>query len=114
MREAALPRLLPRHLVPHLPAPLSDEEAVAPQLYRLLRLDDIRDEQDESSYRLLEQFREEWEATGASMTVIEWRDGTQGFLCIPSCERPTDSRILRAYRLARRHRELFEADGGRA
>lgn len=114
MCEAALPRLLPRHLVPHLPAPLSDEEAVAPQLYRLLRLDDIRDEQNESSYRLLEQFREEWEATGALMTVIEWRDGTQGILCIPPSVCPTAPRLLRAYRLARSKRELFEADGGRA
>lgn len=114
MRDVALPSLLPLHLVPHLPAPLSDEEAVAPRLYRLLCLEDIRDQQDESSYRLLEQFRKEWEATGAAMRVIEWRDGTQYVLCAPSSESLTSSRLLRAYRLARSNRELFEAVGGRA
>lgn len=114
MPGTSLPSFLPKHLVSHLPAPLDDAEAVDTRSYKLLLLEDIRDQQDDCSYRKLELIREEWTATGASMTVIEWRDGTQGFLCIPSCERPTDSRILRAYRLARRHRELFEADGGRA
>ncbi|BAO29379.1 hypothetical protein [Sulfuritalea hydrogenivorans] len=110
----APPAFLPRHLVPHLPPTLSDAETIDPQNYGLMQIEDISHEQDERSYRLLVRMRDDWHGRGRTMTLIQWRDGTQGVQCGEADQPPTDADLLRVYRMARSKRELFEADGGRA
>jgi hypothetical protein len=107
-------RFMPSYLVPNLPLPLDDAAAIDRQSYTVMRLEDIREEQDDDSYRALSKMREDWHARGRAMVLIQWRDDTQGVLCGDPCQQMTDDDLLRVYRNARRARELFCAEGAMA
>jgi hypothetical protein len=114
MATQARPRFLPAYLVPGLPLPLSDAEAIDPAGYQLMGLEDIQNEQTPESYSDLLAMQARWQSEGFAMTLIQWNDGTQGVLKLRPGAPPADSHILRMYHSARGKRELLEAEGARA
>lgn len=104
--------ILPAHLVSSLPRPLCNAEAIAPESYKLIQLEDIEREQTPESYRYLQELLAQWHAEGDVMLLIQWIDSTHGVLRVRAGEGVSANRLLEQYHQARSARELFAADGG--